>query len=87
MADPYGFEPEIAESKSAVLPLHQGSIKWSAVQDSNLRPFAPKANALPGCANGRYTNLYYTYKVSTKNGCPGRDRTYDQVINSHLLCR
>jgi len=19
-------------------------------------------------------------------GCPGRDRTYDQVINSHLLC-
>ena len=20
------------------------------------------------------------------NGCPGRDRTYDQVINSHLLC-
>ena len=29
MADPYGFEPEIAESNSAVLPLHQGSIKWS----------------------------------------------------------
>ena|GEM_PF-4784217 len=21
-----------------------------------------------------------------KNGCPGRGRTYDQVINSHLLC-
>jgi hypothetical protein len=20
------------------------------------------------------------------DGCPGRDRTYDQVINSHLLC-
>ena len=20
------------------------------------------------------------------NGCPGRDRTFDQVINSHLLC-
>ena len=29
MADPYGFEPEIAESKSAVLPLHQGSITFS----------------------------------------------------------
>ena len=27
--------------------------KWSAMQDLNLRPFAPKANALPDCANGR----------------------------------
>lgn len=25
-------------------------------------------------------------KRSASNGCPGRDRTYDQVINSHLLC-
>jgi hypothetical protein len=46
LADPYGFEPEIAESKSAVLPLHQGSIKWSAQQDLNLRHPAPKAGAL-----------------------------------------
>lgn len=28
---------------------------WSLMQDSNLRPFVPKTNALPDCANQRFT--------------------------------
>ncbi len=33
--------------------IKQISIKVSGRQDLNLRPFAPKANALPGCATPR----------------------------------
>ncbi len=29
---------------------------WSVRQDSNLRPSAPKADALPGCATPRHPN-------------------------------
>src|ERR1700744_2260952 len=31
---------------------------WSGRQDSNLRPSAPKADALPGCATPRRTTRY-----------------------------
>jgi hypothetical protein len=34
--------------------------KWSGRQDSNLRPPAPKAGALPGCATPRSTDLDFT---------------------------
>jgi hypothetical protein len=34
-----------------------GSLKWSVMQDSNLRPLGPKPSALPSCANHR---LRYT---------------------------
>ena len=33
--------------------LAEGEAKWSGRQDSNLRPSAPKADALPGCATPR----------------------------------
>ena len=46
MAGSYGFEPQIRESKSPVLPLHHEPKKWSAQQDLNLRHLAPKASAL-----------------------------------------
>lgn len=36
-------------------------ICWSLVQDLNLRPFAPKANALPGCANERISVYIYSF--------------------------
>jgi hypothetical protein len=32
-------------------------LKWSGREDSNLRPPAPEAGALPGCATPRHTNL------------------------------
>ena len=41
-----GFEPPHAESKSAVLPLDEETIK-SGKQDSNLRPRTWKERALP----------------------------------------
>ena len=36
------------------------NLKWSGQQDLNLRPPAPKAGALPGCAMPRL-NLNYTF--------------------------
>ena len=51
LAGELGFEPKLTESKSVVLPLHYSPTDdWSELQDSNLRPSAPKADALPDCA-------------------------------------
>ena len=42
--------------------------KWSVMQDSNLRPSAPKADALPDCANHRRGIFYMKhYVMSRKN--------------------
>ena len=42
--------------------------KWSVMQDSNLRPSAPKADALPDCANHRRSAFYRKlYVMSRKN--------------------
>ncbi len=41
----------------SVLTLYGVEVKkWSGQQDSNLRPSAPKADALPGCAMPRQLN-------------------------------
>ena len=48
---------------------------WSVLQDSNLRPSAPKADALPDCA--KY-GLFY--------GADDRNRTYNLLITSQLHC-
>ena len=47
MADPLGFEPRQRDSKSLVLPLHQGSKKWWMMRESNPRPTRCKRAALP----------------------------------------
>ena len=47
----------------------------SRMKDSNLRPPAPKAGALPGCANPRITN-----------GTLGEIRTPDFQIRNPALC-
>ncbi len=33
------------------------SLRWSGREDSNLRPSAPKADALPGCATPRHSSI------------------------------
>jgi hypothetical protein len=33
------------------------SFNWSGREDSNLRPLAPKASALPGCATPRLSGI------------------------------
>jgi hypothetical protein len=38
-------------------------IKWSGRRDSNPRPSAPKADALPGCATPRHLNRFYKYSL------------------------
>ena len=48
--------------KTGTLPLSYAGVLWSGMQDSNLRPLAPKASALPDCANPR--------------GAQGRIRTF-----------
>ena len=37
--------------------------KWSGRQDLNLRPSAPKADALPGCATPRFKMSYFGEKL------------------------
>jgi hypothetical protein len=48
-------------------------ISWSGRQDSNLRPSAPKADALPNCATSRYY------------GAPDMSRTRNLQIRSLTL--
>ena len=46
LASGAGFEPALAESKSAVLPLHNPEV-WSHRQELNLQPTDYKSVALP----------------------------------------
>ena len=63
---------------------------WSGWRDSNPRPTAPKAVALPGCATPR------TVQILPKKtgpdwgpvliyGAPGRIRTSDRLVRSQVL--
>ena len=47
-----GFEPRTTVLETAMLPLHQWDLIWSAKRDSNSRPSGPKPDALPNCAIG-----------------------------------
>lgn len=64
-----GFPPR-SGSKTQEIPKRQKFRKqpkhWSGREDLNLRPTAPKAVALPGCATSR--RLYYLQKVSVLQG-------------------
>ena len=43
-------------------------IRWSGRDDSNIRPSAPKADALPGCATPRFRkNSYIIAQLLTKS--------------------
>src|SRR5450830_468899 len=45
-------------AQTPILPASNLAKCWSGRQDSNLRPSAPKADALPGCATPRRTTRY-----------------------------
>src|SRR4029079_10918486 len=53
--------------KAAVSALRSVIDEWSGRQDSNLRPSAPKADALPGCATPRHA-LRYTLGPQPSSG-------------------
>ena len=48
-----GVEPASSAWKAEVLPLNHTRVRWSGRLDSNQRPSAPKADALPNCATPR----------------------------------
>ena len=61
----FEFHPKPDIALRSLLDLKLLSITWSELQDSNLRPSAPKADALPDCAKLR-NNFYLTFlKYST----------------------
>lgn len=84
LADPQGFEPRQRESKSLVLPLHQGSI-LSSTRFSRARLPAEQRQ----CRSHRllfYDQLgFYSKQQMLLNGWLGTDRTCDMRINSALL--
>jgi putative SOS response-associated peptidase YedK len=68
---------------------------WLKLKDAEKPKMQPNARAEPAKAeriNGQEVakqNLLVASEISqlvAGNGCPGWDRTSDQVINSHLLC-
>ena len=64
------------ECKSGALPGElQAQYKWSGWQDLNLRPSAPKADAIPSYATSR----------NSCNGAPDTDRTCNPQIRSLIL--
>src|SRR5262245_47192927 len=56
-----GSDRHSASSKSApaTIASYNPEVKWSGRLDSNQRPPAPKAGALPGCATPRYQPLRF----------------------------
>ena len=67
---------------------------WSGRQDSNLRPSAPKADALPGCAtprrrrtSGGASSPIPCSTSSADDGGPGRIRTSNLAVMSGRLYR
>lgn len=46
-------------------------VRWSEQQDSNLRPLAPQANALPGCAMLRFSTARETRPLTSWSGRQG----------------
>ena len=55
-------------------PLAPKSVRWSGREDSNLRPSAPKADALPGCATPRSSarRPFATRRPAPQRGAPRR---------------
>src|SRR5205823_2095009 len=51
--------PKVGNRRRHLLSAAYGSKKWSGRLDSNQRPPAPKAGALPGCATPRLLRSYH----------------------------
>ena len=59
------------EGPHQLLRLNLYSLRWSGQQDLNLRPPAPKAGALPGCAMPREFELYILKNTMHKKPSQG----------------
>ena len=64
----HGFQDRLSTLLAYLQKLYEGSTTshpqphWSEMQDSNLRPSAPKADALPDCANLRISGPSTRYR-------------------------
>ena len=81
--------PELAEGA-----FQTDIVRWSGRQDSNLRPSAPKADALPDCATPRChqrTDERHARQspglAARDAGGPGRIRTCNLAVMSGRLYR
>src|SRR5205814_9133712 len=90
------FSPDGAERdrRSWQSPRTAKLRRWSGRQDSNLRPSAPKADALPGCATPRSPAVRADHHArqspglaALDDGGPGRIRTYNLAVMSGRLYR
>ena len=54
VANRQGLEPRTRALETPVLPIKLSTLWWSEMHDLNVRPSAPKADALPDCANLGY---------------------------------
>ena len=81
------------ENKASNVGSRSVSGGWSGRQDSNLRPSAPKADALPDCATPRRPPLGLIARLanprfgSASDGGPGRIRTSNLAVMSGRLYR
>ena len=72
-------------------PFELRALQWSGWTDSNRRPTAPKAVALPGCATPRRRKPAHSNKRAPygarkyTNGAPGEIRTPDRLVRSQVL--
>src|ERR1044072_7808505 len=59
----------------ASMDLSQSTYRWSERQDSNLRPSAPKTDALPGCATLRNIGRRLLYRGSKRGSTDARHQS------------
>ena len=57
--------------RPVLYPVELRAQRWSGWRDSNPRPTAPKAVALPGCATPRRFRQYYTFRTGFIPTQPG----------------
>jgi hypothetical protein len=74
-------------------PMNTRHCRFEQAFESNLNEYCSSTTDYDKLATGHRINFFRIRirpkamsKPRASNGCPGRDRTYDQVINSHLLC-
>ena len=76
-----GFEPTSFCSGSNRL-IQLARTRWSEMQDLNLRPIAPKAIALPNCANPRIDGASVIHLKDVTEACPLSHNQLVQMLES-----